>query len=277
MARRRIRQTAIVMVLAAATALLWYADARADAVGSVSALEGHADVLHPGARDWIPLATGDVIGLADQLRTLDDGKLKLVFRDDTVLTLAPNSQLAITDQVVGAAPVSRFSLLLGTVRAVVTDRYAKPGSRFEVQTPTAIAGVRGTGFLARYDQTQEETLIVGLFDTTTVRALSDQAAAHVVDLGPGDMTRVLRGRFPLNPAPVPEGVLRSLNAATAVVPGAPERQMGPGGKSAPGAASPGKATSGGAPPEATIDQPVDLLKRKHGVPPPPPPPPPRGG
>jgi hypothetical protein len=183
-------------------------------VGSVTAVEGQAEVLHAGAGSWSPVAEGDPVLLGDQLRTGADGKLRVTLREDSVLTLAPGSHLSVTEQLVAPAAVSRFQLLLGTVKAAVTERYSEPSARFEVTTPTAIAGVRGTSFLASYDATQEETLVVGLTHVTRVRAVTDPQGKAEVDLGPGFATRVLRGRRPIAPAPLPEQQLRRLEGVT---------------------------------------------------------------
>jgi FecR-like protein len=183
-------------------------------VGAVTEVEGQAEVLHAGASVWGPLAPGDPILLGDELRTRPDAKLRVVLREDSVLTLAPGSQLAVTEQLVAPAAVSRFQLLLGTIKAIVTERYSEPNARFEVATPTAIAGVRGTSFLAAYDPAQEETLVVGLTRVTRVRALVDPRGTAEVDLGPGVATRVRRGSRPLAPTPLAEDQLRSLQGAT---------------------------------------------------------------
>ena len=77
----------------------------------------------------------------------------------------------------------------------MTERYGASGAHFEVETPTAIAGVRGTGFIANYDASKDETVVVGLFDTTTVRSRADTRALHAVALGPGLATAVKRGSY----------------------------------------------------------------------------------
>jgi ferric-dicitrate binding protein FerR (iron transport regulator) len=255
----------------AVLAALWLAVAGAaiahaqERVGTVTGLEGQADVLHPGASAWAPLRAGDPVALGDQLRTRTDSKLRVTLREDSVLTLAPASQLAITEQVVAPATVSRFQLLLGTIKAAVTERYSEPNARFEVETPTAIAGVRGTSFLASYDPSQEETLVVGLIDVTHVRALVDTRGTAVVDLGPGLATRVRRGSRPLAPAPLPEDQLRSLQSATEL-----------GGRAGYGAnridarrpQRPGERAM------STEEQAVDQPLLTPGSPKPPPPPPP---
>jgi len=99
---------------------------------------------------------------------------------------------------------------------VVTERYGKPGARFEVETPTAIAGWRGTGFIATYDIAKEQTVVVGLFDTTFVRSRAEKETGHEVELGPGQATTVRRGSYPLRPSPMPDDVLQGLGAETTV-------------------------------------------------------------
>ena len=238
-------------------------------VGTVTGLEGQADVLHAGASTWSPLVEGDPVALGDQLRTRQDSKMLVTLREDSVLTLAPASQLTITEQVVAPAAASRFQLLLGTIKAAVTERYSEPHARFEVATPTAIAGVRGTSFLASYDPSQDETLVVGLIRVTFVRSLIDTQGTAEVNLGPGLATRVRRGSRPLAPALLPEQQLRSLQSATEL-----------GGRVGRGAnrldarrpQRPGERAVSTE--EQAVDQP--LLNPGNPKPPPPPPPVPRG-
>ena len=159
----------------------------------------------------------------------------------------------------------------GTIKAVVTERYSEPEARFEVETPTAIAGVRGTSFLASYDTAQEATLVVGLERVTRVRALVDPKGAAQVDLGPGIATRVRRGRRPLAPARLPENQLRPMLNATAL--GARTGSGRPGNRvDARRPQRPGERAMSTE--EQAVDQP--LFKPTTPKPPPPPPPVPRG-
>src|SRR5262245_7384427 len=92
-----------------------------DPVGHVAALEGGAEAQHAGGSACPPLAAGDGVLLGDHVRTLADGRVKLLLRDDSVLTLGVSSELTLDEQTVGAqAPASRFGLAVGTIRAVVT-------------------------------------------------------------------------------------------------------------------------------------------------------------
>jgi len=245
-------------------------------VGTVAGVEGRAEVLHPGAGEWLPLAEGDPVLLGDELRTQADGKLRLVLREDSVLTLAPGSHLAVSEQLLAPTAVSRFQLLLGTVKALVTERYSEPRARFEVETPTAIAGVRGTSFIAAYDPAEDETLVVGLEHVTRVRARLEGDVGDEVEVGPGMATRVRRGRRPLSPRSMAEGRLRALRGATQLGPGAgaaiPSRRRA----NALDARRPARAGERALTrEEQAVDQP--LFNPRRPKPPPPPPPIPRSG
>jgi hypothetical protein len=267
-ARRRRASVLVALWLAAAGMSIAWSQER---VGAVAEVEGQAEVLHTGASAWTPLAQGDPILLGDQLRTRPDAKLRVTLREDSVLTLAPDSQLTVTEQVVAPATVSRFQLLLGTIKAAVTERYSEPNARFEVETPTAIAGVRGTSFLASYDTAHDETLVVGLASVTRVRALVDTQGTAEVDLGPGIATRVRRGSRPLAPASIPENQLRPLQDATEL--GRHAAGRGANRLEARRPQRPGERAMSTE--EKAVDQP--LLSPQSPKPPPPPPPVPRGG
>src|SRR5262245_58490702 len=244
-------------------------------VGVVDAIEGQAEVLHAGTSAWTPLGEKAPVLLGDQLRTQAGAKLRVVLREDSVLQLGPGSQLAITEQLLAPTVSSRFELLFGTLRAIVTERYSQLRGQFEVETPTAIAGVRGTSFIAQYDPAAEETLVVGIERVTQVRQRADAAGVGEVLVGPGMATRIRRGRRPLAPAPFPEAQLRSLRGLTDAKPGA-------GASSRPRANAldarrPQRAGERAlSREESGLDQPL-LTPPSPKPPPPPPPVPPRGG
>ena len=142
--------------------------ARAQSVGTVVGQEGTAQALRQGASQWLDLAVSSAVFLHDELRTQAASKLQIRFQDDSVLTLAEETHLTVDENVVQPAAPSTalFSLLTGTLRALVTDRYKEPGAQFEVQTPTAVAGVRGTEFIIAFPQRPDTTRIIGLEDRT---------------------------------------------------------------------------------------------------------------
>lgn len=96
---------------------------------------------------------GTLLKEGDTLTTLADGFISLVLDDETQFTLPPDSILTLkllqTTQFVNA-PRTRLVLQQGRVESRVTP-LTKPGSKYEVISPSAVSGVRGTNFRVRYD------------------------------------------------------------------------------------------------------------------------------
>lgn len=102
----------------------------------------------------------------DYLETGSDGKLKIKFKDDNVINLAPNSKLTIEELNFDLAKGNKktlLNLLYGKVRSSVKHDYNQSGNYYEVKTPSAVAGVRGTEFVTSFSsedkmETKVETL-----------------------------------------------------------------------------------------------------------------------
>src|SRR5262249_27220679 len=104
--------------------LLFAVGARAQEVGTVAATDGTAQI---GRRDlWITATAGAAIQRGDELLTGQPGHLRIVFQDDTVLTISDNSRVVVDEQVFdpskGAAR-SLLGLLQGKVSALVGEYY----------------------------------------------------------------------------------------------------------------------------------------------------------
>ncbi len=121
----------------------------ADVAGKVTSVVGSAEVQPAGAGAWKALAVDDTISVGDHLRTNEGSHLSVAYRDGSVISLEPGSELVVDDQALPSAgpPVSLFSLNRGKLDVTVPKgMYEKQGARFEVKTTTAVAGVRGTHF-----------------------------------------------------------------------------------------------------------------------------------
>ena len=252
--------------------------------GTVASLQGRADAQRAAQAAWQALAPGNDVFVGDRLRTAEASRLNLLKRDDSVLTLGTKSELVVDQQVVKTeGGTSRLTAAVGAVRAVVTERYGKPGASFEVKTPTAVAGVRGTGFVVLVDDDGKRTRVVGLYDTTWVRGIGDVRGRYEVRVGPGQITEVLADGRPSRPRDLAKGELDALVAPTSIVPGAGpgEEQPGAGGAGGvpeKGSGSPGDPATPGPPgagsiqrPDGAVDQPVQQLRNLPSGPPPPPP------
>jgi hypothetical protein len=121
-------------------------------------LAGTVGALDPAStRNGAPINIRDQVQWNDLLETNASGRLRVNLRDGSLLSLGSNSQLRVV-QHNPVAQQTTLELLFGRLRSQVV-KLTQPGSKFEVRTPTSVAGVIGTDFLliATADRT---TLIV---------------------------------------------------------------------------------------------------------------------
>src|SRR5215470_15912492 len=114
--------------------------------GSSGQLAGAVSALDQAAtRNGSPLAIRDQLQWNDQLQTNNTGRLRVNLRDGSILSLGSNSQLRVV-QHDATAQQTTLELLFGRLRSQVV-KLTQPNSKFEVRTPTSVAGVIGTDFL----------------------------------------------------------------------------------------------------------------------------------
>jgi len=118
------------------------------AAGSVKVLTGTATAERSGDRR--SLKPGDPIYESDTVRTGTDSQLGLTLRDETRLSLGPNTEVALATYAYAPAE-QRFALVVRVARGLleyISGRLGKlaPES-IRIETPSSIIGVRGTHLL----------------------------------------------------------------------------------------------------------------------------------
>jgi FecR protein len=187
-----------------------------DDVGKVVALRGKATVQRDRSSLDATLKMG--IQPRDTVRTGSSARVKLLFIDDSVLTLGDNSTLAVKEFIYakGKEGKSIFNLMDGKMRSVVGK------TKFEVQTPTAVASARGTVifFDVGLLDNQFYSKIVCLEGTVWVKSIDPKIVGEAT-LTPGTMIIIKQGApFP-TPAKTPpseEDNARNLTSGGAAVP-----------------------------------------------------------
>jgi len=178
--------------------------------GTVAAVQGTLQIDRAHGSQTAGIGTPILVG--DRLRTGPNDRAKIVFRDDSVLDLAPGTEMTLDTQVFDPAN-HRFEALLhlihGKARAWVSEYYRQARSRYEVETPTAVAGVRGTEFIALYNPTTEVSEFVGLADQVEVSGKL-AVMGPSAQVGPEFYTQVKKGRFPTPPQRLDEARLRKV-------------------------------------------------------------------
>ena len=115
------------------------------AAGQIKIASGSVVIVR--GTSTIPAQVGQPVYEADTLRTGDDGKVGITLKDDTRLSLGPNSEVRL-DRFAFAPAEGRLGFVLKVVKGVaayVSGQIAKIApDAVRLETPSAIVGVRGT-------------------------------------------------------------------------------------------------------------------------------------
>ena len=112
---------------------------------------GEAWITSP-AGERTAAAVGAPVSRGDSIETGSDGSVGITFRDETRVSVGPNSQIAI-DDFVFAPDADQLSFATSVTRGTMLyvsgaiARFAP--ERVKVSTPEGTVGIRGTTFLVR--------------------------------------------------------------------------------------------------------------------------------
>jgi hypothetical protein len=136
------------MILLVVFALLTQSLLIVQRLAQAQAVAGHVEVQRGGRGNFRALAQGDFVKTGDVVRTGTASASEFRWADGTRWKVLPNSVLTVkkaTSNTAERADHSHLHLAEGKVLVRIT-RALERGSRFEVETPTATADVRGTIF-----------------------------------------------------------------------------------------------------------------------------------
>lgn len=173
-------------------------------VGSIASLDGTAEIQHDG--EWRPATVGAPVLPTDVLRTGTAGRLRIVFDAHSVLLVDADSEVVV--QEASSEPLrTHLQLLRGKVRALAADAYTSPDAVYEIDTPVAVATVRGTDFIIVFDPVAEvqmpasgsgRTDVVGIDGRVEVHSTLDRLD-HGVFVTAYELAIVERGQLPPPP------------------------------------------------------------------------------
>lgn len=147
-------------------------------VAGVAYVAGQVEYQHLGKGAWRPLTTNTILQTNDAVRTVGaNSAAELYWIDGTRMRLAPNTTMEIkkcTYNGMKRAYTSLFRLNLGKVWVRIVRTLSRP-SKFEIETPTAVATVRGTIFSIAVKP--EGSTKVSVYDGTVEVVSADAALA----------------------------------------------------------------------------------------------------
>ena len=140
---------------------------------SIEVLEGGVEVMQNGTKKWTTLSTDAFVSTGDRVRTDDEGIALITwFEDGTFMELQPNSEMFIEEfsgdeeTFMMDATLFRGSLFNSVRRLLDTN------ARYQINTPSQTATVRGTVFAVNVDD-MDTTAIVVLEGTVNAGHLED--------------------------------------------------------------------------------------------------------
>lgn len=155
-------------------------------IGSVTELSGAATIKR--GKDTITVAKGTVVETNDKVET-KNGKLKIVFKDETTVNVTEHSALVIDDFVYDPKSGSGklgLKAAAGTVR-YVSGAIAKDPKNVKINTPTAAITVRGTDFVMSVSETGASMVILMPtcdWETSAIKGVTCGSGKIDVESGP---------------------------------------------------------------------------------------------
>ena len=107
----------------------------------VAGLRGAPTVTRGGAST--PLRRGDAVAIGDRIATDASSRVKLLLADDSVLSIGSGTEVVIDELLLGSERRGRLRVLAGRFKLAIAAWLSGP-SDYQIETPTAVAGVRGT-------------------------------------------------------------------------------------------------------------------------------------
>jgi len=228
-----------------------YAPTSFKMAGTIHALEGDVVVLHRATREAYLGSEGDPVHENDEFYTLPETRCRLRFTNEDVVSLAPETRFSVDEysaQEDTGEKTSVFGMVKGKAMFYAMRLFRFKKMRFQVKTPTAVMGVRGTKFGAHVywvDEKKAESGGIRVADSgrglgtylaqagpggtpVTVAACGDgSVTVNGITLGPGWTYNSATGAVSYNP-----DILSGIQQSTG---GQPGGGAGAGGGGTPGA------------------------------------------
>ena len=183
-------------------------------LGTIAESVPPADVQRAGTTTFEAIAKGAPVRLGDTLRTGAGGRLKVAFEDKSALILAENSRLELTRHVYDPATRrqdSLYKLYEGKVRAIIGQLFGA-ASEYRIQSPTGVAGVKGTDFEEHFASPCTTVLT---HDGNVYARNVNPSVAGEVTVSSGKFTLICEGKGPTPPAEMTDAIKQESIAARA--------------------------------------------------------------
>ncbi len=168
-------------------------------VGSVVSWMGDVLIYAEGSSKSRTVMSMEPVFRGDTVVTGKRSKAKLLMKDDSIISLAPVTRLVVKSYEFSEKKrkrVSYLKILSGTARGVINRFFSRKNSIFQIETPTAVVGVKGTDFIIK--STRGVTEVITITGSVTAASL-DPAIGGEVLVKAGQISTIEKGKAPTTP------------------------------------------------------------------------------
>lgn len=173
--------------------------------------EGEVLIQKGGEALWLPVEKDMPLEQGDHIKTGAKAFAEILVDDGSQIRLEENTEITLSELSADAQAKSITASVYLWVGRMLSNisRFAHSRSKFEVQTPTVVAGVRGTDFAVEVMDSKQTD--VGVFDGEVGVAGLDRQKRPMREseavLGKGYQSSVFRNRPPAPPVQLRERML----------------------------------------------------------------------
>lgn len=190
-----------------------------DVYGTMMVVKGDVKITSAKTKQTDPGKVGGKVYPGDMITAGSDSRAKIVMSDKNVLNISPDSQMTIAKYESNAASGAHnveLKVDYGKVRASVEQKYDGEKNQFNIRTPTAVAGVRGTDFLTAFNKANNTTQVTTFSGVVAVgQPGANGKISNPVYVKPGQTTNVMDGKAPEAPKAVPKEDLNNMKSDSA--------------------------------------------------------------
>ncbi|OQW48419.1 MAG: hypothetical protein A4S09_04375 [Proteobacteria bacterium SG_bin7] len=183
-------------------------------VGTLAVVKGQVEIKDASGKST-PAKMGSKVKEKDTIIAGKEGRAKLIMIDQNVLNISPESQINLETYKFEPEKNDKnvvINVLYGKVRSTVNQKYDGDQNKFNVKTPAAVAGVRGTDFLGGYNAANKTSNFVTFKGLVQVGTPGPGGAIlNAVMVAPGQQTTAIVGAPPAPPSSVPKADLANMN------------------------------------------------------------------
>ncbi len=168
-------------------------------IGKITRLKGSIAIHRNGAKIGILATNGMDIQQNDAIKTKAKAYVRFRLNDGSIMTLGEKAELTLDSFIYNPEKKKRrafFNVALGKLRVFANRMQKYRDNRFQIKTPTAVAGVRGTVFMV-WVESPDVTRIV-CFDSVVEVANVIKPDEFVV-LTKNILTSIKEGAVPSKP------------------------------------------------------------------------------